>query len=156
MIRKHLFQVVTDQSVPLRLRGPFSVNGIGRVEVLYHGQWGTICDDRWDISDARVACRQLGYPDVVRALQGEKVPSGSGRIWLDNVACTGNERNITSCPYLRWGNHDCGHSEDAGVECSTTGEDQEGKYYTKKYVEHPCRLYNCGNYFLQSSEFIHL
>ena len=107
--------------MPLRLQGPLSDNGTGRIEVFYHGYWGTICDYRWHMRDARAVCRQLGYQDVSRALRGGQVPSGSGQTLLSDVVCTGEEKNFTSCNNRGWGVHSCTHSKDVGVECSTKG-----------------------------------
>lgn len=89
----------------------------GRVEILYKGQWGTVCDDEWQLPNADVVCRQLGCGHAVSAPTSAHFGRGSGPIWLDNVECIGQESTLTHCPHNSFGDNNCGHGEDAGVIC---------------------------------------
>ncbi|KAL2101477.1 hypothetical protein ACEWY4_003238 [Coilia grayii] len=92
----------------------------GRVEVYHNGQWGTVCDDEWDMNDATVVCRQLGCGDASSAFKEAHFGSGSGKIWMDDVGCSGAEESLTECPHRGFETHDCSHGEDAGVVCSVS------------------------------------
>ncbi|XP_041453649.1 deleted in malignant brain tumors 1 protein-like [Lytechinus variegatus] len=98
------------------------VSSEGRVEILYNGQWGTICDDSWGREEADVVCQQLGYSRAIEAVGNAYFGQGSGQIWLDDVSCSGLEGSIDECSHDGWGTHNCHHSEDAGVRCYD-GED---------------------------------
>ena len=91
----------------------------GRVEIFYKGEWGTVCDDYWDLKDAIVVCRQLGYTTAVRRSINAEFGQGTGRIWRDNVGCSGSESMLSSCSASYWGSHNCYHSDDAGVVCTS-------------------------------------
>ena len=99
-------------SVQVRL-GPRSAC-CGRVEVLYDGVWGSVCDDAWSDANAKVSCKQLGLAGGVATW---RVGGGSGPIWMHRVRCLGNETNLGHCEFRGWGAHNCSHVEDAGVEC---------------------------------------
>ncbi|XP_030851625.1 deleted in malignant brain tumors 1 protein-like [Strongylocentrotus purpuratus] len=89
----------------------------GRVEVMHNGSWGTICDDSWDLRDARVVCRMLGFDGALDAPGSARFGQGSGDILLDDVWCSGTEENLAECPHRGVGVHNCGHNEDAGAIC---------------------------------------
>ncbi|CAI5790767.1 deleted in malignant brain tumors 1 protein-like [Podarcis lilfordi] len=90
----------------------------GRVEVLLHGQWGTVCGHGWDMEDARVVCRQLACGGARSALRNAEFGRGTGPIWLNDVRCTGTESTLGQCPARSWGALNCSDLNAAAVVCS--------------------------------------
>ncbi|XP_053824338.1 deleted in malignant brain tumors 1 protein-like [Vidua chalybeata] len=111
--------VPTAPGAPLQVRlagGPHRC--AGRVEVFHAGRWGTVCDDTWDLAAARVTCRQVRCGPALGAPGRARFGPGAGPVWLDQVRCSGEELTLDRCERQPWGEHDCGHEEDAGVVCA--------------------------------------
>jgi len=115
-------------------KGNFIGVGYGRLEVFHkkgkwtEGEWGTVCDDgngkdgsssvQGNNNMATVVCQMLGYGgDGGTVYNKAGLGKGTGKIWLDEVRCTGNERRLFDCPHSGIGSHDCRHDEDVGIDC---------------------------------------
>ena len=90
------------------------------MEVYYNGEWGTVCDDGWDINDAQVVCRQLGFGPAVTARDNAYYGEGGSQILLQYLNCTGSELTLDDCSHNGWGIENCSHSEDAGIQCDVS------------------------------------
>ena len=77
-----------------------------------------VCDDGWDKSAARVACRMLGYADGDPTV-GSQYGNVENDMAMDNISCKGDETSLYECDYSSYDN--CEEGEGAGVVCSDTG-----------------------------------
>nr|XP_055037298.1 deleted in malignant brain tumors 1 protein-like [Misgurnus anguillicaudatus] len=88
----------------------------GRVEIIHNGQWGTVCDDNWNITDADVVCKELNCGRAISAPHSAAFGQGSGMSWGNDFGCVGNENTLMKC--LEDRERSCDHNQDAGVVCT--------------------------------------
>ncbi|KAL9985410.1 hypothetical protein ACROYT_G007815 [Oculina patagonica] len=123
--------------------GSADSSSMGRVEVNYLGEWGTVCHNRWSMNDGHVVCRMLGFPKAEQIFKSAELGSGSGPIWLTKLLCNGTEKSLFDCKnaekYL--GDTGCTHDQDAGVKCLEEDHDgctmkiltEEGSFHSPEY-----------------------
>ena len=87
-------------TVAVRLAGVKDIDYAGRVEVFYEGRWGKICRNEWDIDDAKVVCKQLGFKSALAEFIKVDTKDENVSIAMSNVACTGQESVLASCKRL--------------------------------------------------------
>lgn len=76
------------------------------MEVLFDGFWEPVCSDFWDLHDANVVCRQLGYDGALAARVQESFDHEEGninmKVCLGLLRCSGNESSILHCAHDGW------------------------------------------------------
>ncbi len=83
-----------------------------------------MCDRYWDMADANVTCRQLGYPLGARRMThntafglGSVAGQGYSAYAMSDMRCFGNETSLLDCPYSDPSRY-CNSWDAAGVVCN--------------------------------------
>ncbi|CAG5135242.1 unnamed protein product, partial [Candidula unifasciata] len=105
----------------LSLRSSGKSMNSGIVEVYKGDKWGYVCEDGWDLIDANVVCREIGF---TRGAASSKIKNGTllesqkpnASILLNDLHCSGTENTLHDCPYSLL--NDCSHDQTASLECS--------------------------------------
>ena len=74
-------------NIPVRLVSPTpGLHFLGRVEVFYNNQWGTVCDDRFYIAEAYVICQMLNFTQgAVCSVGSAQFGQGQGILYTTNA-----------------------------------------------------------------------
>ncbi|XP_053387314.1 scavenger receptor cysteine-rich type 1 protein M130-like [Mercenaria mercenaria] len=108
--------------------GPFG----GRVEVSINGVWGTVCDDSFDMNDAKVMCRTMNL-QATAYFSGAFYGQGIGPIFAQEFKCSGYEQHIKYCKFDV--NVQCTHARDISIVCTECGEVDISNGYAKSISE---------------------
>ena len=86
------------------------------MEVYHNGEWSAVCDDGWNLDDAHLVCRELGFSKAISTRNHGISIQDVSSICLNNLKCVGTEWTITNCSYKRERIHFF-HRYSGGVKC---------------------------------------
>ena len=89
----------------------------GRVEIYHDNLWGAICDNDWDMKEANIVCRMLGFYHAAEATSVAFNETDEVPIVMSRVSCLGSETSLAECPFLCHRTQQCNSSLAAGVSC---------------------------------------
>ena len=104
----------------------------------------TVCGDNdwyWDLREATVICKMLGFDGALDAPGSATFGRGSGDILY--VDCWGTEDSLADCPYIRV-TSSCTHDEDVGAICYSGGINS---FYVET-INGNCKLHSQYSHFL--------
>ena len=58
-----------------------------------------MCNEEFDLKDAKVACRMIGYSKAVHVLTNESYSPKSGHMLMSQLQCDGTEDQLSHCHY---------------------------------------------------------
>ncbi|XP_071965694.1 uncharacterized protein [Antedon mediterranea] len=81
----------------LRLTSHNSDGSWGQLDIMYRGLWGSVCPADFNMNDANVACKQLGFQWAVEFYFDNDYSTCWS--WITDIECTGTESSLLDCDY---------------------------------------------------------
>lgn len=65
--------------------------------MFHDGQWGTVCRNGWDLSDAKVVCHQLGFQEALIVEGDVDFGQATEPFVMSEMSCSGVEASLLDC-----------------------------------------------------------
>ncbi|GIM00456.1 hypothetical protein Vretimale_5260, partial [Volvox reticuliferus] len=111
----------------LRLVGNLTDRGL--LQILINGYWGVVEQSNFDIREANVACRQLGFKSGQPTIYSVYGGGLDMPYFLNNLQCTGGESRLLDCAYNLYRRYYVRKGDEwhtAGVICSSEPNPEPG------------------------------
>jgi len=111
--------------------GSPSIDGVGRLEVFHASSWGPVCTSGFTLGAANVACKAMGFDGAHSSGDPFSCGDYAGKNFcgilapqLSELACSGQEDALLSCPYDDLDDVFCASEESVLLRCNGVGDTQ--------------------------------